>query len=124
MNKEGSASDYSHSTQMIDLLSRAIGNLTDPTGSFSIDYVEEKVAIAHYLLFKNEKKVPSIVKEKCVISEGEFGSINKAGTMPALFIAVHAPNCKDCLSAISDSAHTFNTKYSLIKEGFYTILTC
>lgn len=69
MNKEGSSQDCSHSNQVIDLLSRAIGNLTDPSGSFSIDYVEEKVATAHFLLFKNEKKVPAIIKEKCVTNE-------------------------------------------------------
>ncbi|WP_270179777.1 hypothetical protein [Alkalihalobacillus sp. CinArs1] len=69
MNKEGSSQDCSHSNQVIDLLSRAIGNLTDPNGSFSIDYVEEKVATAHYLLFKNEKKVPALIREKGVTAE-------------------------------------------------------
>ena len=70
MNKEGSSQDCSHSNKVIDLLSRAIGNLTDPTGSFSIDYVEEKVATAHYLLFKNEKKVPAFIREKGVTVDG------------------------------------------------------
>ena len=41
----------------IDNLSRAIGDLADPHGHYSLDYLEEKVGNAHYLLFKNEKKV-------------------------------------------------------------------
>lgn len=40
---------------VIDNLSRAIGDLTDPFGNYSLDYIEEKVKNAHYLLFKNEK---------------------------------------------------------------------
>ncbi|ETT86205.1 hypothetical protein C176_05822 [Viridibacillus arenosi FSL R5-213] len=39
---------------VIDNLSRAIGDLTDPLGNYSLDYIEEKVKNAHYLLFKNE----------------------------------------------------------------------
>ncbi|WEG13717.1 hypothetical protein PU629_04950 [Pullulanibacillus sp. KACC 23026] len=42
---------------VIDNLSRAIGDLVDPIGDYSIDYIEEKVKNAHYLLFQNEKKV-------------------------------------------------------------------
>ncbi|QPQ37702.1 group-specific protein [Lysinibacillus sp. JNUCC-52] len=40
---------------VIDNLSRAIGDLTDAYGNYSIDYVEEKVKIAHTLLFKKDK---------------------------------------------------------------------
>lgn len=40
---------------VIDNLSRAIGDLTDAYGNYSIDYVEEKVNIAHTLLFKKDK---------------------------------------------------------------------
>lgn len=42
---------------MIDNLSRAIGDLADPLGNYSLDYVEEKVENAHYQLFKNKKKI-------------------------------------------------------------------
>lgn len=42
---------------VIDNLSRAIGDLSDPLGDYSLDYIEEKVENAHYLLFKNEKKI-------------------------------------------------------------------
>ncbi|KAB7705666.1 hypothetical protein F9802_13985 [Bacillus aerolatus] len=41
---------------IIDNLSRAIGDLTDPLGDYSINYIEEKVGNAHYLLFKNGKR--------------------------------------------------------------------
>lgn len=41
----------------IDNLSRAIGDLADPHGHYSLDYIEGKVGNAHYLLFKNEKKI-------------------------------------------------------------------
>lgn len=41
----------------VDNLSRAIGDLADPFGNYSLDYIEEKVGNAHYLLFKNEKKI-------------------------------------------------------------------
>ncbi len=57
MNTEKKDQDMEHMQKIIDYLSRAIGSLTDPTGKFSIDYVEEKVASAHYLLFQNEKKL-------------------------------------------------------------------
>ncbi|MGE7835397.1 hypothetical protein ABE042_03540 [Viridibacillus arvi] len=40
---------------VIDNLSRAIGDLTDPLGNYSLDYIEEKVKNAHYLLLKKEK---------------------------------------------------------------------
>ncbi|MFC0273481.1 hypothetical protein ACFFIX_18965 [Metabacillus herbersteinensis] len=42
---------------VIDNLSRTIGDLADPLGDYSLDYIEEKVENAHYLLFKNEKKI-------------------------------------------------------------------
>lgn len=37
---------------VIDNLSRAVGDLTDPYGKYSMDYLEEKVENAHSLLFK------------------------------------------------------------------------
>jgi len=40
---------------IIDNLSRAIGDLTDSYGKYSLDYVEEKVKNAHALLFQKEK---------------------------------------------------------------------
>ncbi|WP_260401936.1 hypothetical protein [Peribacillus simplex] len=42
---------------VIDNLSRAIGDLADPFGDYLLDYIEEKLGNAHYLLFKNEKKI-------------------------------------------------------------------
>ena len=42
---------------VVDHLSRAIGSLADPSGTFSLDYVEERIAAAHYSIFKNEKKL-------------------------------------------------------------------
>jgi hypothetical protein len=42
---------------VIDNLSRAIGDLADPSGNYSLEYVEGKVGNAHYQLFKNEKKI-------------------------------------------------------------------
>ena len=42
----------------IDNLSRAIGDLAGILhGHYSLDYIEGKVGNAHYLLFKNEKKI-------------------------------------------------------------------
>nr|WP_163099683.1 hypothetical protein [Peribacillus alkalitolerans] len=40
---------------VIDNLSRAIGDLADPSGNYSLDYLEEKVANAHSLLFEKKK---------------------------------------------------------------------
>ncbi|MDP1442241.1 hypothetical protein [Priestia megaterium] len=57
MNKDSDYPDFSTSKVVIDNLSRALGNLTDPFGNYSIEYVEEKVEKAYYLLFKNEKKL-------------------------------------------------------------------
>jgi hypothetical protein len=42
---------------VIDNLSRAIGDLADPLGDYSLDYLEDKLGNAHYLLFKNKKKI-------------------------------------------------------------------
>ena len=42
---------------VIDNLSRAIGDLSDPLGDYSLDYIEEKVGNAHCLLFKTKKKI-------------------------------------------------------------------
>jgi hypothetical protein len=39
-------------TIVIDNLSRAVGDLTDPSGNFSLSYLEEKVGNAHSLLVK------------------------------------------------------------------------
>ncbi|HWK24672.1 MAG TPA: hypothetical protein VNS08_16775 [Ureibacillus sp.] len=42
---------------VIDNLSRAIGELADPYGYYSLDYIEEKVENAYNLLIKNPKKI-------------------------------------------------------------------
>ncbi|PWW29001.1 hypothetical protein DFO73_105239 [Cytobacillus oceanisediminis] len=47
---------------VIDHLSRAIGELSDPSGDYSLDYVEEKVGTAHYKIFKNMKKLTPLRK--------------------------------------------------------------
>ncbi|MDY0943857.1 hypothetical protein [Priestia megaterium] len=57
MNMDNEATDFSTSKMVIDNLSRALGNLADPLGNYSLKYLEEKVEKAHYLLFKNEKKL-------------------------------------------------------------------
>ncbi|KXH83764.1 hypothetical protein [Sporosarcina sp. HYO08] len=41
---------------VIDNLSRAVGDLTDPFGDYSLNYIEKKIDHAHYLLFKNKRK--------------------------------------------------------------------
>lgn len=43
---------------VIDNLSRAVGDLSDPSGNYSLDYLEEKVEKAHTLLF-DKKKIKS-----------------------------------------------------------------
>lgn len=43
---------------VIDNLSRIIGHLADPSGNYSLDYIEEKLGNAHYLVFENKKKIP------------------------------------------------------------------
>jgi hypothetical protein len=40
---------------VIDNLSRAIGDLADPSGNYSLEYLEEKVGNAHALLFEKKK---------------------------------------------------------------------
>ncbi|TMU84442.1 hypothetical protein FGG79_16265 [Bacillus sp. BHET2] len=68
MNRDNELKRTDHLKHVIDNLSRAIGSLTDPSGTFSLEYVEEKIAIAHYLLFKNEKKVARIHFDKQSVS--------------------------------------------------------
>jgi hypothetical protein len=41
-------------TMVIDNLSRAVGDLTDPSGNYSLRYLEEKVGNAHSLLVKRK----------------------------------------------------------------------
>lgn len=41
-------------TLVIDNLSRAVGDLTDPSGNYSLSYLEEKVRNAHSLLVKKK----------------------------------------------------------------------
>lgn len=42
-------------TVVIDNLSRAVGDLSDPSGAYSLDYVEGKIESAHSLLFEKTK---------------------------------------------------------------------
>jgi hypothetical protein len=42
-------------TMVIDNLSRAVGDLTDPSGNFSLSYLEEKVGNAHSILVKKRQ---------------------------------------------------------------------
>jgi hypothetical protein len=42
-------------TMVIDNLSRAVGDLTDPSGNYSLSYLEEKVGNAHSLLVKRKQ---------------------------------------------------------------------
>lgn len=56
MNKGGGVLTHLETLiPVIDNLSRAIGDLTDSYGQYSLDYVEEKVKNAHTLLFNKEK---------------------------------------------------------------------
>ncbi|MGE8034977.1 group-specific protein [Lysinibacillus sp. NPDC093692] len=55
MNKSGVLTHLETLIPVIDNLSRAIGDLTDSYGKYSLDYVEEKVENAHTLLFNKEK---------------------------------------------------------------------
>jgi len=57
MNRRNEPRQSETLNHAIDNLSRAIGDLADPHGHYSLDYIEEKLGNAHYLLFKNEKKV-------------------------------------------------------------------
>ncbi|MBG9549026.1 hypothetical protein ACOSZF_18545 [Cytobacillus firmus] len=61
--KEDHKKNESYRT-VIDDLSRAIGELSDPSGDYSFDYVEEKVATAHYKILKNMKKLTPLRKTK------------------------------------------------------------
>jgi len=55
MNKGEELTHLETLIPVIDNLSRAIGDLTDSYGQYSIDYVEEKVKNAHALLFNKVK---------------------------------------------------------------------
>jgi len=55
MHKENDRTEMHKLIPIIDNLSRAIGDLTDSVGKYSLDYVEEKVKNAHELLFNKEK---------------------------------------------------------------------
>lgn len=55
MNKGKKLTQLEILIPIIDNLSRAIGDLTDSYGKYSLDYVEEKVKNAHALLFHKEK---------------------------------------------------------------------
>ncbi|MGE7091505.1 group-specific protein [Lysinibacillus sp. NPDC048646] len=55
MNAEKESTRIDTLIPVVDNLSRAIGDLTDSVGHYSLDYVEEKVKNAHYLLFQNDK---------------------------------------------------------------------
>ncbi|MFC9540353.1 group-specific protein [Lysinibacillus sp. NPDC056959] len=55
MNNGGVLTHLETFIPVIDNLSRAIGDLTDSYGKYSLDYVEEKVKNAHTLLFNKEK---------------------------------------------------------------------
>lgn len=55
MNKGKELTQLEILIPIIDNLSRAIGDLTDLYGKYSLDYVEEKVKNAHALLFQKEK---------------------------------------------------------------------
>ncbi|MDA2631800.1 hypothetical protein PDQ38_21685 [Bacillus cereus] len=56
INAESEKNNLEILQQVIDHLSGAIGDLVDPSSTYSIDYLERKVHTAHYLLFKNERK--------------------------------------------------------------------
>ncbi|MDF2036968.1 hypothetical protein P2R12_08270 [Cytobacillus oceanisediminis] len=62
-SKEDHKKNDSYRT-VIDDLSRAIGELSDPSGDYSLDYVEEKIGTAHYKIFKNMKKLTPLRKTK------------------------------------------------------------
>ena len=57
MNTESEKKNLEILQQVIDHLSGAIGDLVDPSSSYSIDYLERKVHTAHYLLFKMSGKL-------------------------------------------------------------------
>ncbi|PIJ98585.1 hypothetical protein [Lysinibacillus sphaericus] len=55
MHQEKDHTEMHKLISIIDNLSRAVGDLTDSVGKYSLDYVEEKVNNAHELLFNKEK---------------------------------------------------------------------
>lgn len=57
MNRGNEQRQFETLNLAVDNLSRALGDLADPSGNYSLDYIEEKLGKAHYLLFKNEKKI-------------------------------------------------------------------
>ena len=57
MNRGNEPRQFETLNLAVDNLSRALGDLADPFGNYSLDYIEEKLGNAHYLLFENEKKV-------------------------------------------------------------------
>ena len=57
MNRGNEPRQFETLNLAVDNLSRALGDLADPSGNYSLDYIEEKLGKAHYLLFKNEKKI-------------------------------------------------------------------
>ncbi|MBO0586625.1 hypothetical protein [Sporosarcina sp. E16_8] len=63
MNRENEPRQFQTLNLAVDNLSRALGDLADPFGNYSLDYIEDKVGNAHYLLFENEKKVKLILLE-------------------------------------------------------------
>lgn len=57
MHRKKKERDIETLQKIIDHLSGAIGDLADPSGTYSLDYLEKKVNSAHSLLFQNKKKV-------------------------------------------------------------------
>ena len=57
MNLKENQKQFEEFRIVVDNLFRAIGDLADLFGDYSLDYIEEKLGNAHYLLFKNEKKI-------------------------------------------------------------------
>ena len=57
MNRGNEPRQFETLNLAIDNLSRALGDLADPFGNYSLDYIEDKLGKAHFLLFENEKKV-------------------------------------------------------------------
>lgn len=57
MNDEHALKEGTNLKAVVDLLSRAIGSLADPFGNFFLDYIEGKVAPAHYEVFHNVQKL-------------------------------------------------------------------
>ncbi len=47
---------------VIDTLSRAVGDLTDPSGNYSLDYLEEKVGKCAFSIVQKEKSIKKTVE--------------------------------------------------------------